>query len=273
MRDHRFSPPGRPSVRVRVGGEGRGLLLLHGFASGLEGWPAEELEGLSRIRRVVAIDLPGHGRSEPVRRGDATPESLVQLLHSVLEEYVGEDPVDWLGYSMGARLALTALARGTPMASLLLESPNPGIEDVAEREERARRDEEWARSFEAEAMPAVLDRWLEQPIFDSRAELSPSEAAHQRRVRLSADGPSLATWLREFGAGVMPPSWDALRAAGGPIRVATGARDPKYTLLARRIEATAPVARVTVIEGAGHAPHMETPAAWGRWVRASLEAA
>jgi 2-succinyl-6-hydroxy-2,4-cyclohexadiene-1-carboxylate synthase len=273
VRDLRFTSTGRPALRVRIGGEGPGLLLLHGFASGLEGWPAEELESLTRIRRVLAVDLPGHGGSQPARPGDATPESLVDLLDAVRREYLGDGPVDWLGYSMGARLALTALSRGARMGSLLLESPSPGIEDPMERTERARWDEEWARSFEEESTAGVLDRWLAQPIFDSRADLLPAEAAHQRRVRRSAHGPSLATWLREFGSGTMPPTWEALRGALVPVRVAVGSRDETYVRLAGRLESTAVNARVTVIDGVGHAPHMESPAAWGRWVRASLESA
>jgi 2-succinyl-6-hydroxy-2,4-cyclohexadiene-1-carboxylate synthase len=268
--DYRFSAAGSPAVRVRVGGEGRGLLLLHGFASGLEGWPREELETLMRIRRVVALDLPGHGESEPARPGDARPESLADLVDAVRREYLGDDPVDWLGYSMGARLALTLLARGAPVGSLLLESPNPGIEDPTERAARARWDEGWARGFESDPLPDVLDRWLAQPVFDTRANLPSAAATHQRRVRRSADGSSLATWLREFGTGAMDPTWEALRQAGVPVRVAVGGRDEKYVHLARRLESTVPDTTVTVIEGVGHAPHIEAPEAWGRWVRASL---
>lgn len=271
MRDHRFTPRGGPTLRVRVGGEGRGLLLLHGFGSGLEGWPAEELEALARTRRVVAIDLPGHGGSDPARAGDAAPASAVELVESVRREYLGDAPVDWLGYSMGARLAMTALAQGSPMSSLLLESPNPGSEDPMERRERARWDERWARRFESEPLSDVMDEWLAQPIFASRADLPPSEASHQQRLRRTAHGPSLATWLREFGSGVMPPAWEALRTAMMPVRIAVGARDERYLTLAHRVEASVPAARVTVIEGSGHAPHIEVPAAWGRWVRAALE--
>ncbi len=246
-------------------------MLLHGFASGVDGWPVEELDRISRIRRVVAIDLPGHGGSEPARPGHAGGDSLVDLLETVRHEFLGDGPTDWLGYSMGARLALSALERGVRMASLLLESPNPGIEDPMERRARRDGDARWADRFDAELLPDVLDDWLAQDVFASRADLPAHEAARQRSVRESAHGPSLATWLREFGTGSMPPAWDSLRVARVPIRVAVGARDPKYVSLARRIETTAPDATVTVIDGSGHAPHVEAPTAWGRWVRAALE--
>lgn len=270
MRDHRFAPPGAPSVRVRLGGEGPGVLLLHGFASGLDGWPAEELERLASHARVVAVDLPGHGRSDPVPPGGARPGPMVELLAAVCEEFLGEAPAAWLGYSMGARLALTALSRGVGMRALLLESPNPGIEDSAARDERVRRDEAWASRFEADATSEVLDDWLAQPIFASRDDLTPSEAAHQRRVRESADGASLARWLREFGTGGMPSTWDALRGTRVPVHVLVGGRDGKYVGLARRIEAEVSGAAVRMVPDVGHAPHIEAPTIWGGWIRGAL---
>ena len=272
MKDQRFAAPGAPEIRVRVAGHGRGLLLIHGFASGLDGWPAEELEALSRIRRVVAIDLPGHGSSDAAPPGSAEGDALVRILDAVRRAHAGDDPADVLGYSMGARLALAAVAGGMPAASLLLESPNPGIEDPMERTQRAVWDERWARRFDGEPLPQVLDDWLDQDIFASRADLPAAEAARQRRVREAAHGPSLAVWLREFGTGSMTPTWDALRSFRGPVHVAVGARDAKYVALARRIDSAVPAAVVTTVAGAGHAPHMEAPSAWGDWVRSSLEA-
>ena len=130
-------------LRVRVGGERPGLFLLHGFASGVDGWPPDELDRLARTRRVVAPDLPGHGTSAPARPGDATPECLVTLVDAVRRRYLPDSETTLLGYSMGARLALTAVARGLPVRRLLLESPNPGLESVEERHARAKWDDAW----------------------------------------------------------------------------------------------------------------------------------
>ncbi|HKK93414.1 MAG TPA: alpha/beta fold hydrolase [Longimicrobiales bacterium] len=269
MKDDLLEVDGGPSLRVRVGGEGPGLLLLHGFASGIDGWPPGELERLSRTRRVVAPDLPGHGASGPAGPGDATPERLVAVVDAVRRRYLEGHEVTILGYSMGARLALTALARRLPIDRLLLESPNPGLEAAEDRATRTRWDDGWADRFASEPTEAVLDAWLDQPIFATRRALPPEAKAHQRRVRYGADGPSLATFLREFGTGRMPPTWDALSATGIPLRILVGARDTRYVELAARIRACGSDVEVTVVEGVGHAPHMEAAGRWGAWVDAT----
>lgn len=95
----------------------RPILLLHGFASSTEmnwqstGWiPA--LTGAGR--RVIAVDLPGHGRSPaPAARDSYRPSQiragLLQLLstNGVRPLAAGDDSsgVDVVGYSLGSRLA------------------------------------------------------------------------------------------------------------------------------------------------------------------------
>lgn len=260
-------------IRVRVGGEGPGLILLHGFASGIDGWPPAELERLARRRRVVAVDLPGHGRSGPARPGDATPERLVGLLETVRLRCLDDSPPTLLGYSMGARLALTALAAGLPIRRLLLESANPGLESDAERVRRARWDEQWAMRFASDPPATTLDAWLAQPIFTSRAALSPEAARHQRRVRESADFSSLSTFMREFGTGRMPSTWDAIARAPVPMRLLVGALDARYVALSERIRERGADVLVEAVEGVGHAPHVESPRRWGRWVDAEAPSA
>ncbi|NYE94715.1 pimeloyl-ACP methyl ester carboxylesterase [Psychromicrobium silvestre] len=96
---------------------GRPVLLIHGFASSTElnwaqaGWlTALETAG----RRVIAVDLPGHGGSvAPEELDEYTPSriraEILQLLSdSGVRPLNDSDPtsgVDVIGYSLGARLA------------------------------------------------------------------------------------------------------------------------------------------------------------------------
>lgn len=267
MRDRTLDIAGR-RLRVRTGGTGPGLVLIHGFASGIDGWPAPQLEQLGRTRTFVALDLPGHGGSDPVARAHFTPADAVEVVAEVAHRILGPEPVDWCGYSMGARLALSAVRLGVPIRGLMLESANPGIEDPDERRARADWDESWAERFDVPSSEEALNAWLEEPIFKTRRHMSPTEALRQRRVRQAADGPSLAAWLRGFGTGAMPDTWEALVGFRGPIDLLVGELDEKYVALANRIEASRDDVRISVVPGVGHAPHMEAAEQWLGWLSA-----
>ncbi|MET1154604.1 alpha/beta fold hydrolase [Arthrobacter sp.] len=113
-----------PHLHVQVyeaaeGTEGprRPVILLHGFASSAKlnwedaGW----ITALTQAgRRVVTVDLPGHGESTAPEEMDAYAPSriradLLQLIQDakvrLLKEDDGDTGVDLIGYSLGARLA------------------------------------------------------------------------------------------------------------------------------------------------------------------------
>src|SRR6185312_14336000 len=107
-------------------GNGPPLLLLHGFTGSHQSWHvlANRLGG---GRRIVMIDLPGHGKSELPASQPWTFESVIDDLAWIIESQLGGD-ADVLGYSMGGRMALAlALAHPHRMRRLILESASPGI--------------------------------------------------------------------------------------------------------------------------------------------------
>ena len=90
-------------------GNGAPLVLVHGLGARTQSW-APVLPALEAARQVVAVDLPGHGRT-PVLQGPLTFERLVDVLH---EHLVAEDlaDADLVGSSMGARMVLELARRG-----------------------------------------------------------------------------------------------------------------------------------------------------------------
>ena len=65
-------------------GEGAAVLLVHGLGSSLEDWQPQ-VEALSRHFRVYALDLRGHGASEPLR----APVSMGELAAEVWGVAIG----------------------------------------------------------------------------------------------------------------------------------------------------------------------------------------
>jgi len=49
-------------IRCTIDGEGKAIVLLHGYLESLEIWEAFS-EEMSKQFKVICIDLPGHGKS------------------------------------------------------------------------------------------------------------------------------------------------------------------------------------------------------------------
>ncbi|MGS2615975.1 alpha/beta fold hydrolase [Micromonospora sp. LZ34] len=84
-------------------GTGRPLVLLHGGYGAVEMF-AEILPALAERRRVIGVDLQGHGRTADVDR-PLRYESLADDVAALLG-HLGLAEADLLGYSLGGGMAL-----------------------------------------------------------------------------------------------------------------------------------------------------------------------
>jgi pimeloyl-ACP methyl ester carboxylesterase len=88
-------------------GSGRPLVLIHGVGMRLEAWEPQ-IDALSRLCRVIAVDMPGHGDSPALRRGARLPD-FVDWFGRFLDA-LGLSGVAVAGHSMGALIAGGAVA-------------------------------------------------------------------------------------------------------------------------------------------------------------------
>jgi len=236
------------------------LVLLHGFTGSASGW-GHQLDTLADYGlRIIAFDLLGHGHSDaPGDPQRYTVEHCQQDILAALQELgVSKGQAILLGYSMGGRIALYTAFSGF-FRALILESASPGLEDLAEREERRTSDEALAASIEREGIPAFIERWENLPLFDSQKTL-PIEcrkASHRQRLQNSATG--LAHSLRGIGTGVQPSLYARLPALHIPVLLIAGALDTKFTAIARRMAQALPQSQLSIVSGAGHTVHLEKP--------------
>jgi len=250
-----------PLHRVLDGGRepaGR-LVLVHGFTQTLAAWGPVG-ERLAGRWQVVRVDLPGHGGSGGVRVGFAEAAGLVGV--------AGGAGV-YCGYSLGGRLCLRlALDRPDLVTGLVLVGASPGIADPEGRAERRAADEALAGRVERDGVAAFLDRWLAGPLF---ATLPAAAAGRADRLGNSAEG--LAYALRRLGTGAQEPLWDRLGGLRPPTLLVAGERDAKFAAIAGEMAAAiGRQARVALVEGAGHAVHLERPAQLAALVEAFLDA-
>ncbi|HEU6452333.1 MAG TPA: 2-succinyl-6-hydroxy-2,4-cyclohexadiene-1-carboxylate synthase [Gemmatimonadaceae bacterium] len=253
----------RDGVRIEVvesAGDGLPILFLHGFTGAASTW-CGLLPSFGARRRAIAISLPGHGGSDAPE--DPSRYAASRVTEDVLEvlDELGIPKVALLGYSMGARVALhTALAAPDRVGALIIESGSPGIADDAERAERRAADEALAADIERDGVEAFVDRWERLPLWESQSALPAARREALRAQRLAGSARGLANSLRGLGAGVSAPLHERLRElAGVPVLLVCGALDAKYVRIASEMKELLPHAALRVVEGAGHAVHLERP--------------
>ena len=87
------------------GGDGRALVCLHGVTGNAWNWHAVAL-GVRAHRRVVALDLRGYGESQWSPAHHYTTADHVADLGRLVENLSGGSPVDLMGASWGALIAI-----------------------------------------------------------------------------------------------------------------------------------------------------------------------
>lgn len=115
-------------------GQGAPLLMLHGLATGnMATWFSAFASPLSAQRQVLLYDQRGHGGSSVPAQGFDL-DSQADDLQAVLDHHgLGTQPVDLVGHSMGALVALHYALRAPSRVRrlVLVDAPMPAREFVA----------------------------------------------------------------------------------------------------------------------------------------------
>jgi 2-succinyl-6-hydroxy-2,4-cyclohexadiene-1-carboxylate synthase len=245
-------------LHVEQRGSGPPLVLLHGFTQTGRLWgPFGDI--LARDHTLVALDLPGHAGSDAVR---ADLRTTAELVRDAVAGSIGQEQVDLVGYSLGARVALH-VASGTDLEirRLVVIGATGGIEDPAARASRRQADETTAAALEASGdVDAFITRWVSGPMFARLADA----AQTVERQRNSAAG--LASSLRLAGTGTQEPLWDRIPKLAVPLLAMAGTDDSRFSAHALRLARSAPAGVASLIPGGGHAVHLAQPDPVGRLV-------
>ena len=129
-------PSGNLYVRDE-GGDGAGdalpVLFVHSLAGHGGQW-ALQLDHLGRRRRAVALDLRGHGESDPAEDGDYSIQGLAADIGAVADQ-LGLRRFVLAGHSLGSAAAIEYAGRHPErVAGLLLVDPN-GDQTLVPREQ------------------------------------------------------------------------------------------------------------------------------------------
>ena len=116
----RFERVGALNWHVQIMGDGEDLLLIHGTGASTHSW-ADLMPLLAASRRVVAVDLPGHGFTDGGSDWQSSLPGMASVLADLLKR-LDIDPCLVVGHSAGAaimaRLCLDGRASPRAMVSI-----------------------------------------------------------------------------------------------------------------------------------------------------------
>ena len=136
---HQFASFDGAQLVWRELGEGRPLLLIHGFVSNaLTNWirygHAKTIA--AKGFRVIMPDLRGHGDSAQPHDAAAYPPDVLAMDGAALVKHLGLDDYDLGGYSLGAHTSVRMWLRGARPRRLITAGMGlDGIENLHTRDE------------------------------------------------------------------------------------------------------------------------------------------
>jgi pimeloyl-ACP methyl ester carboxylesterase len=214
------------SVNYVDEGAGPAIVLVHGFASNLQGnWRAPgTVDALVAAgRRVVALDCRGHGRSGKLHEPEAYGGTKMADDVIALMDHLGTKVADLMGYSMGGGIAASLLARRPERFRSVILS---GVGDVIVLGARPReRSEAIASAMEAPAGALAEDQTARN--FRAFAERSGNDLQALAAIQRSRRGGYDTSKLSETALPVMVLIGEGDTLVGSGERLASTFRDAR----------------------------------------------
>jgi pimeloyl-ACP methyl ester carboxylesterase len=260
IRTNSLSLHGRDVSFVEAG-SGPLLLLVHGMAGSNESW-SPVIEPLARTHTVIAVDLPGHGSSEP-GGGDYSIGSLAAGLRDLLFA-----PATLVGHSLGGGIAMQFAYQFPEASERLVLVASGGLGPEVSPVLRAAALPGADLFISATARPAQLvGSALARGLASVGLRPNADVAEVARGYASLADGGRRAAFLATLRAvvgtdGQRVDAADRLYLAEGlPVLIVWGERDPIIPVEhGHRAHRTIAGSSLEIFDGVGHMPQLETPA-------------
>lgn len=209
------------------------VIALHGFL----GLPSDWNAWWQKYGPPHAEFLPIPLWTHPTLNSSLSLNHWVDAFIAEVEHHRGRGySVEVWGYSMGGRLALSAITTAPHLfRRAVILSANPGIEDDFERSERLQKDLVWSNKFLTMDWNLVMNEWNDQPLFQLKDNagniLSPPSRSEEcfDRTRLSQA-------LDHWSVARQPNLWPFISTLALPIAWHVGSHDSKYVSMAQKLK-------------------------------------
>ena len=104
-----YAPVNGLKMYYEIHGNGEPLVLLHGAFMAISGDWSDWIAELSKTRKVIAVEMQGHGRTADIKR-DITYENLADDVAALLDD-LKIPSADVMGYSLGGGVAIQTAIR------------------------------------------------------------------------------------------------------------------------------------------------------------------
>jgi 2-succinyl-6-hydroxy-2,4-cyclohexadiene-1-carboxylate synthase len=237
------------------------LLLLHGWMGNCNDY-LEIIELLRSRFYCIAIDLPGHGRTEVIG-GDIgygfvnTATGIIDLLDSI-----NVNRCSIAGYSFGGRLALyLALEFPDRFDRVMLESTSPGLATEIDRQTRIIQDWQIIDRLETDNFTNFVQGWYRQSIFSGIDRHSNFRDLIQSRI-VNNRSHNLIKSLEYAGLGMQPYLGDKLKVYSHPILLIVGELDQKFVTINQNLDRECPMTMLEIVPNCSHNIHFQQPQLW-----------
>lgn len=248
-------------LHYEIAGQGPDLVMIHGASGSLRDLTFALRDRLATRYRVIVLDRPGLGHSDPLPSASLAAQALA-IRTGVAQLGVTEPVV--VGQSYGGSVALAWALQGGPRALVLVGSPSmpwPGKLDPWYRLTDTWAGRHLAIPLAAAFVPSSYVSSATAAVFSPDPvpqgyEAHLGAALALRRQSLVANTSQINALRDELLT--MVPRYPSLSL---PIELVHGTADTIVPLHihSRPVSELLPQARLTVIDGAGHMPHHSHP--------------
>ena len=226
------------------------IVALHGFLGLPSDWNQWHLK-FGENKAIWPINLwSSPNLNSDISFSKWTENFLVEIL-KLKKTYTN---IDLWGYSMGGRLALSALTQAPELfTNSKILSANPGIEQIDQRENRRLHDENWAKRFETDSWSQLIHDWNHQSVFFSDKKNSTLLTSTQpHRIEKEFNRSKLASAFRNWSIAVQPNFWPQIQDLTENIEWHVGSLDSIYLEYGNRIKKLNPKIQLVIHNNLGH---------------------
>lgn len=254
--ENRYLQIGDIRIRYLDQGSGQAVVLVHGLGGSIESW-ANNIEGLSKEIRVIAIDLPGFGQSDKPKMN-----YTIKFYRDFLTAFVERlrlRTTSITGSSLGGQIAAElAIARPDLVQKLVLISPAGALPKSFKGSPALRRYVKVTEARSAEQVKQALFAVDGKPVDDAYAQMV--------FERLSMPGAGEAFLSALMGSARASRLNSRLQRIRAPTLLLWGKEDAMIPIKFIEPFVKMKNCRIIMLEGCGHRPHVEKPDLFNRIV-------